>query len=231
MVEQVGTNRNFDLPVDEILDLAIEGVGGEHVSFEEARKIRTALNLVLIDLQNRGMAPLASVQLTETTLVSGSSENYQLSSATFNIMDAVVNISSSSESTDLPIERLSYSEWLDLPTKSTKGRPTHYLVDRQRNNIQVSLWPVPDNNTYKFKAWTLQRIANVDKSYQLVDVPHRYLPAIISGLRFHLSILRSRPLDERQWLKMEYLEVLQRALDEDRERTDFDVYPANKPQL
>lgn len=232
MTEQVGTNTNFDMPVDELIDFALEGLGGEHISYSDAKNARLALNLIFIDLQNRGMAPLASMQLTTVALVSGSADNYYLGSAVFNVLDAVIQISASGGSTDLPMDRLSYTEWLEIPTKSTsKGRPTQYLVNKQRNGVEVNVWPKPESNKYSLKAWTLNRIADVDGSYQLIDLPHRYLPAIVKGLRYYMADLRSAPLDERQWFKNEYLETLQVALDEDRERVSFDVYPSNKKQL
>lgn len=232
MTEQIATTKTFDMPVDEIIDLALEGIGGEHVSHKEAKLARTSLNLVFIDLQNRGMAPLASMEITDLALVSGSGETYTFNAEAFNILDAVVRVSTTAgDVTDLPLQRLSYSEWLELPTKDTTGRPTHFFADKQRNNIQLSFWPVPNNNTYTFKAWSLKRISDVTRSYQLVDLPHSYLPAIVKGLRFYMADLRGTPLEERAWLKQEYLETLQMALDEDRERVNFEIYPSNRGQL
>ena len=203
MVETVGTNTTFDMPVDEIIELALEGIGGEHVSFKEAKLARTSLNLVFIDLQNRGMAPLASMEVTAFDLVSGSSLAYTTSGDVFNVMDAVVRVSTSGSGgafTDLPIQRISLSEWLEIPTKeSSKGRPTHFMVDRQRDNIQLNFWPVPNNNTFSFRGWTLKRIADVDKSYQLIDLPHRYLTAIIKGLRYYMADLRGVSMRDRDW--------------------------------
>lgn len=235
MPESVGTNTTFDMPVDEIIEMALEGIGGDHISHDEARLARTSLNLIFIDLQNRGMAPLSSMEVVTVDLVSGSSEGYSLSADAFNVMDAVIRTSvsgSGGAATDLPIERISLSEWLEIPTKETsKGRPTKFMVDKQRNGIKINLWPVPENSTHSFKAWALKRIKDVDKSYQLVDLPHRYLPAIIKGLRYYMADLRGLSLDEKMWFKQEYYESLQLALDEDRERVDFSVYPAFKRVL
>lgn len=235
MTEQIGTNKVFNMPVDEIIEMALEGIGGEHISHKESKLARTALNLVFIDLQNRGFAPLSSIETTSVTMVSGSSEQYSLGSDVFSIMNAVMQVSvsgSGGEVTDLPIQRLSYQDYLDIPTKSTKGRPTHYLIDRQVNDTLLYVWPTPDSSTkFSFKAWASKRIADVDESYQLVDLPHRYLPAIMRGLRYYMADLRSLPLDERLYLKTEYYETLQAALDEDSERVSFDIYPSNRGQL
>jgi hypothetical protein len=229
MTEQVGNTTSFDMSVDELMEFALEGIGGEAIGHEEAKHARTALNLIFIDLQNRGMAPLASVRQTSVALASGSAENIPLGTDTFNVLDAVIEVSNASaDSTDLPIQRISYTEWLEIPTKDSLGRPTHFHVDRQRSQPVINVWPRPEGSKYTFKAWTLKRIADVDKSYQLIDLPHRYLPAIMRGLRYYMADLRGVALEERAYLKAEYYEALQTALDEDRERVNWDIYPTNR---
>lgn len=231
MTETISTTKTFDMPVDEIIEMALQGVGGEHVSHHEARLARSALNLVFIDLQNRGMAPLASMELKEVALVSGSSEGYELPEGVFNILEGVIEVSTSSEQTDLGLSRISMTDWLNISTKNKSGRPSQFMVDKQRDSIKINVWPKPDANNFTFKAWCLTRISDVTKSYQLADIPHRYLPAIIKGLRFHMSDLRGSDLNERMYLKQEYYETLQNALDEDRERVGLHFYPYNKGQL
>jgi hypothetical protein len=104
-------------------------------------------------------------------------------------------------------------------------------VDRQRDNVKVTFWPKPNNSSYTFKAWTLKRVSNVDKSYQLIDLPSMYLPAIIAGLQYYMAKLKSQPLEIVLGLKSEYYEILQNALDEDRERVSLLIYPSNRTQL
>lgn len=156
-----------------------------------------------------------------------------MSADVFNTMDMVLRVrtSASAPPLDLNIERISYSRWLEIPTKEIRGRPTHVFVNRQRDNVKLNFWPVPDNDTYTLLAWSLVRIADVTKSYQLVGLPHRYLPAIVKGLTYYMSPARGASLEERNWLKAEYLEALQIALDEDRERVDFTIYPTYRTQL
>ncbi len=188
---------------------------------------------VFIDIQNTGMAPLASLKQTEIALVSGSAEDYDVSAGVFNVLDAVVRVSSGAGNTDLPMSRLSYEEWLEIPTKETsKGRPTHYFVNRQRDNVKLNFWPVPTTTQYTFKAWTLNKIADVDRSYQLVDLPTRYLPTLIKGLRYYMGYLRGKsPMDEVAALKKEFLDALDLATSEDRERVSYEVHPTGRRQL
>jgi hypothetical protein len=235
MAETLSGTTTFDLPIDELVEEALEGLGGEHTTEIDMKHARRSLNLLLIDLQNRGMAPLSSLEVIEVPLVSGSSEGYSLGQGTFSVLDFSVRVSvtGGTDATDLPIERISYTEWLDIPTKTTPGRPTHFMVDKQRNDIKVNVWPVPDSSTkYKLYGWVSKRLQDVSKTYQLIDTPHRYLPALVKGLRYYMSDLRQGiPLEERMHFKREYLEALEFALAEDRERVDFMVYPANKNLL
>jgi len=227
MAESVGSNTVFDLPVDEIVEFALEGIGGEHVTGKEARLARTAVNLVLIDMQNSGFAPMSSLETTTVALVSGSSEGYTLSSDIINVMDtAVIRVSSSSGKTDLNIKRIDLEDWLHIPTKTaTKGRPTQFMVDRQKDNLKLNVWPVPNSGKFEFYSWTVRKTADVDAAYQLLDLPRAYLPAIIKGTRYYMGDLRGVSLDERMYLKMEYNEALQKALEFDRERVEFTVSP------
>lgn len=232
MAEQVGTTRAFNLPVDEILEFALEAIGGEFSSHKEARIARTALNLLFLDMQVRGVVPLSSLVQTQFTITSGSSENYIIPSENIEILDAVIRVSSGNpvQLNDLAMQRVNQTEWLELPAKYTKGRPTQFMVDKQRDAMSVNFWPVPDRD-YTFYAWTVRKTADVTKSYQLVDTPSTYLPAIVEGLRFFMAKIRQRPLEELVYLEDQYEKTLDRAMMQDRDRTSFDVYPSLGLQL
>jgi len=231
MVETVGTTKTFDLPVDEIIEQALEGLGGEHVTQFESRLARRALNLLFIDMQNRGMVPLASMEQVVVPLTSASSLGYSLGSSTLNVFDAIIRTSSSTQVLDIPIQRISLADWLEIPIKDTVGRPTQFMVDRQRDELTVNFWPVPNAQTYKFITWSCVKVADITKSYQLVDFSTRYLQAIVNGLRWKMSEIRQADLQTVLYYKSEYLEALQLALEEDRERIDYSVYPASKTIL
>ncbi len=239
MVEQVGTNKVFNLAVDDLIVQALGGLGGEHITHEEARRARTCLNLIFIDLQNLGFAPLASMQTVQVALASGSSEGYQLSSDVFDVLDAVIRDTTvSGKPLDIPLKRISMTQWLDIPTKYTPGRPTQFTVQKTQSGHLINFWPTPNlDNTYLFYSWTLKKIADVDASYQLVDLPTAYLPAIVLGLKHYMSDFRSPSGDsrtdlmEKQWNKQNYMEALDKAVMNDRERTDFNVYPSRKPLM
>ena len=139
MVESVGSSTSFDLPVDELILQASEGVGGGHLTGSELKRARTALNLILIDMQNRGVVPLASMSLVSVALVSGSSMSYSLGTDVFNIMDVAVRTSTASgEYSDVQVERIGFTDWLNIPNKQQEGRPTQFMVDRKSTRLNSS---------------------------------------------------------------------------------------------
>lgn len=232
MVESVASSTTFDLPVDELITQAAESLGGDHLTANELKRARTALNLILINIQNRGIAPLASISHVSVALVSGSSLSYPLGTSAFNVKDIVIRTSTASGAyTDFGTEMIGFSDWLNISKKTTEGRPTQVLVNRQRTGPVLNVWPVPDSGAYSIQAWVVKRAADVTAAYQLVDVPHRYLGVLVNGLKFHIAQFRKADINTLQWLKMQYEEELLLALDEDRERIDLMIYPDTRSPI
>lgn len=234
MVETVSPNKNFNMPVDDIINQALDAIGGEHINNQEMKRARTALNLLFIDMQTNGAAPLSSIETVSVAFTSGSADGYSLGSDVFSVLNAVVKVSAASgETTDLILTKISQAEFLEIPTKHTLGRPTKFMVSQGVSDTTISVWPTPDaDSKYTFSAWALKKTADVDRSYQLVDFPTKYLPTIVKGLRYYMAELRTGvSLQDKQWLKNEYQESLMKVLDDDRERVDLNLYPASRPQL
>lgn len=214
-------SRTWDLAIDEILDEAIARAGGEHVTGKEAYDARRSLNILLMDLVNRGV-PLAAMEELETTTTAGTA-SYTLDSDVMAVMFAVCN----RDSTDFQMSRYSLFDFKAIPKKDQQGRPTTFTTVRDRDNVTLKLWPTPENSTDKIKYWALTKIEDVTKQDQLVDLPTRYIPAIIAGLAYYIAIKRVPEKTEViMRLKTDYEETLQRALDEDRERSSLMVVPS-----
>lgn len=212
--------QNFDLALDDILDEAYSRVGGEHMTGRDSQVARRSLNLLFLDLINRDI-PLSTLDEVAVTVTSAQSE-YTCSS---NIVDVLHTVLARS-SVEIRMERISMYEFKDIPKKDQQGRPTQYTVDRTRNNVILKIWPAPENSTDIIKFWAATKIEDVTRQDQLIDLPTRFLPAIICGLAYYLS-LKLKPDQDNliQRLKTDYEEVLNRALEEDRERTNHSTVP------
>ena len=205
---------DFSLDIDEVIEEAMEMIGGEQTLGNEPKSARRSINLLLQDWQNRGI--LLWTADTTTVSVSTSVTSYALPDRIIDVTEAVIG----RDNTDLQIERITMEEYLKIPRKGQKGRPSQYAIRRGRDNISVFLWPVPENTTDVLKLEHIKYTEDVNKSaIQTADISRRFLPCLTVGLAYFMSMKRPGIDAGRvQFLNQEYENRLQRAMHEDRER-------------
>jgi hypothetical protein len=72
----------------------------------------------------------------------------------------------------------------------------------------------------------MRRIQDVgDSGANTIDVPSRFIPALVAGLAYHIAMKLPDPGQRLAMLKAVYDEELQNALDEDRVKTDLKLVP------
>jgi hypothetical protein len=119
--------------------------------------------------------------------------------------------------------RIGRTEYLNIPNKSSTGRPTQIFLDRQTTPT-VKLWPTPDSTyTYRLVANTIQRVDDVSASAQDPEIPSRFMPCMASGLAYYIA-LKKNP-DKATILKTQYEQDFKLASDEDRNRTSIMLTP------
>ena len=217
----VSGTYNFNLDIDEVIQEAMEMIGGEETLGHEPASARRSINIMLKDWQNRGIL-LWSTGVSSLT-VTASTTAYDLSSTTIDALEVVLN----RDSTDLQLQRVSPEEYLLIPNKTQTGRPSQYSIRRGRANPTLSLWPIPDNSTDILKIETISELQDVNKSAeQNADLPKRFFPCLTAGLSYYMSLKRTGVPSERiNMLKVNYEETLARAMREDRERSSMFVRP------
>jgi len=210
----------FNMDIDQIIDEALDMIGGEADLGKEPKSARRSLNLILADWQNRGIL-LWKTGLGTQTVTEGTA-TYTLDQSIIDITEATVR----RDGNDIELTRISMEEYEELPNKDASGRPIEYAVHRQRDDITVYLWPTPENSTDVFRFWNVSRYEDFTKSVDDADVPFRFLPCLIYGLAYHMGIKRPGvPGDRISFLKGVYEEALQNAMEEDRERASFRAVP------
>jgi|TARA_R110000744_G_scaffold101658_1_gene195936 hypothetical protein len=112
---------------------------------------------------------------------------------------------------------------LNIPTKSSTGRPTQFYVDRKITPL-VKVWPTPENSTDVLIYDRLVRIDDADASGNTLEVPFRFYPCLAAGLAYYISMKRAP--DRMQQLKAVYEEEFLRAAEEDRDRASFNIVPS-----
>ena len=123
------------------------------------------------------------------------------------------------------MERVSRDEFLAIPTKTTTGRPTQFFLDRQLTP-NLKIWPIPENSTDTIVYDALTRIDDADNAVNTMAVPFRFYPCLAAGLAYYLAIKRAP--ERVQLLKSVYEEEINRAIDEDRDRSSFTISPSLK---
>ena len=215
----------FNLDLTDAVEEAFERCGQEVRSGYDLRTARRSMNLLFADWSNRGVN-LWTMDSATITLVPGTA-TYTLPTDTVDLLDHVIRTGAGSSSTqaDLTITRISEPTYASIPNKLTPGRPIQILVQRL-NAPQVTLWPVPDASTsYQLVYWRLRRIQDAGDGANTMDMPFRFMPAMVAGLAYYLSMKVPGGMERMQALKLQYDETWQMAIDEDREKASVRWVP------
>ena len=219
----VSGTYNFNLDIDEVIQEAMEMIGGEQTLGHEPASARRSINLILNDWQNRGIL-LWSTDTTTVT-VAASTTTYDLASSALDAL--IVTYQPDSTSAETKLERKSFEEYNIIPNKYATGRPTQYTVKRNLANPTIHLYPIPDNSTGLLQIELIRQVQDVNKSFeQNADSPVRFLPSLTSGLAYYMGLKRPGiPSERLTLLKANYEELLLRAMEEDKERASIYFKP------
>jgi hypothetical protein len=210
-------STNFELDVSDYIEEAFERCGLEVRTGYDLKTAKRSLNLLFADWANRGLNQWTIAQRTQA--VTTSDGDYDLGTDVIDVLSMVVRRSS----TDFSMTRISRDEYLSIPNKTTKGRPTQFFIDRQVTP-QIKIWPVPENSTDVLHFDCLTRIEDADTFTNTVEVPFRFYPCLAAGLAYYIAIKKAP--DRIQLLKAIYDEEFDRAQAEDRDRASFNVVPS-----
>jgi len=210
-------SRDFDLDVAELVEEAYERCGLQVKTGYDAKTARRSLNLMFADWANRGVN-LWTVQLGTQALTAGTTE-YTLTSDVVDLLEVVVR----RNNTDFQVQRISRSDYQNLPNKATTGRPSSIFVDKQVTP-KINVWPAPENSTDVLRYYFIQRIQDADAAIHNLDAPFRFLPCMAAGLAYYLSVKKAP--ERVQLLKSIYEEEFQRASDEDQDRVPTRLTPS-----
>ena len=204
----------------------------------DLRTARRSLNLLTIEWANRGIN-LWTIEQGQITLTTGVGV-YPLPVDTIDLLDQVIrtNAGSASNQIDININRISESTYSTIPNKLTQGRPIQVWINRQSgattptgvNSPTINIWPTPNapDNQYVFVYWRLRRIQDAGDGVNTQDIPFRFLPAMVAGLAYYLSIkIQGTDPNRVMGLKADYEQQFQLAADEDREKASIRFVPRN----
>ena len=215
--------RAFSLDVAVAIEEAYELAGLEARTSYDAVTARRSLNIMFADWSNRGVQ-MWEVSKTTTTLTEGTSE-YDINAYDIDILDAYIQKTVSGIVTDYSIDRIDRNEFIGIPTKATKARPTQYWLERLKTPV-IHLYPTPENSTDKLIYYVWQRIQDSTASVNDVDIPSRFMPPLVSGLAYYLCLKKN--VQKVELLKGQYEQDLMNALQYDEDRSSIRLVPKHE---
>lgn len=300
MANTTGTTL-FNLDFNEIAEEAFERCGMEMRTGYQLRTARRSMNLLTIEWANRGIN-MWTIEQAEIPLVTGQAL-YPLPVDTIDILDGIIRQNqATSNQIDINITRISETMYLQIPNKTTQGRPIQFWVNRQsglenpttaqlagnigindttipvnsteglasqgfirignetisyasvaNNELQlcnraqngtaasahltgapifnqnlpsINVWPSPNaGGGYTFVYYRMRRIQDTETGTRIEDIPFRLLPALVSGLAYHLAVKNPEAMDRVALLKQIYDEQWNMASTEDREKASLRLAP------
>ena len=214
---------SFNLDIDDVIEESFERCGIRNTKGYDLKSSRRSLNLLFSEWGNRGVH-LWKVELKNQLLTAGTI-TYTTPSDCSDVLEAYVSTSDSitSSTQDISLTKIDRSAYAGLPNKGQTGQPSQYYVDRQ-TNPKIYLYLTPDLSNYTYlKYYIIKRIQDAGAYTNTPDVPYRFLPCMVSGLAYYLSMKINPKLTEQ--LRLYYEDELQRALVEDGQRTSVFISP------
>ena len=99
------------------------------------------------------------------------------------------------------------------------------------NNLPcINVWPTPNppGDQYTFVYWRMRRVQDAGSGTNVIDIPFRFIPPMVAGLAYYLSIKLPEVSPERvAVLKQDYEQHWTLAEQEDREKASIRFVPRN----
>ena len=221
----VSGSKDFELDVADYVEEAFERCGLELRTGYDLKSANRSLNLMLAEWANRGLNQwtinqkvLPMVQNTTSYTIDETTPT-----ATIDVLDVFVRETIGGVSTDVPLSRMSRSEYANLSTKTTTGKPNQYLIDKQISPT-ITVWPAPDQSSkYELYLNVLSRMDDADAGANTLQIPFRFYPCLAAGLAYYLALKRAP--EKVSMLKQLYEEEFERALSQDQDRVSFRIAP------
>ena len=212
--------RTFNLNVATAIEEAYELAGLEARTSYDAVTARRSLNIMFADWSNRGIQ-MWEVAKTEVTLTEGDND-ISINAYDIDVLDAYIQRTVNGIVTDYQLTRIDRNEYISVPTKSTKARPTQFWLERLKTPV-IHLYPTPENSTDKLIYYVWQRIQDATDSVNDADIPSRFMPCLASGLAYYLCLKKNT--QKLSVIQPLYEKNLEDALRYDEDRSSVHLDP------
>ena len=221
-------DRTFS--IDEIIEDAFERIGLISVAGYQLKSARRSLNILFQEWGNRGIH-YWEIAETNIDLIEGQAEYkfYRSSDDGTSAVSTPAGIYGMSDvleaqlrsnrtqttQSDSPMTKVDRSTYAAFSNKLSKGTPNQYWVQRFIDHVSISVYPTPDSTSASkdMHIYYIKRIQDVGAYTNATDLPFRFVPCMVAGLAYYLSMKYAPQLI--QGMKLVYEDEFQRALAED----------------
>jgi hypothetical protein len=233
MANTTSGTTTFDktLSIDEIIEDSFERIGMQGVAGNQLRSARRSLNILFQEWGNRGIH-YWEIANTNLDLVQGQADyNFFRSSADgtsattapsngiygmSDVLEAQLRSNrTQTTQSDSPMTKVDRSTYAAFSNKLSQGTPNQYWVERFIDKVTIHVYPTPDSTSASkdIHFYYIKRIQDVGSYTNATDVPFRFVPCMVAGLAYYLSMKYAPQLIQQN--KLIYEDELQRALAED----------------
>ena len=233
MANTTSGTTTFDktLSIDEIIEDSFERIGMQGVAGNQLRSARRYLNILFQEWGNRGIH-YWEIANTNLDLVQGQADyNFFRSSADgtsattapsngiygmSDVLEAQLRSNrTQTTQSDSPMTKVDRSTYAAFSNKLSQGTPNQYWVERFIDKVTIHVYPTPDSTSASkdMHFYYIKRIQDVGSYTNATDVPFRFVPCMVAGLAYYLSMKYAPQLIQQN--KLIYEDELQRALAED----------------
>ena len=233
MANTTSQTTTFDktFSIDEIIEDSFERIGMQGVAGNQLRSARRSLNILFQEWGNRGIH-YWEIANTNLDLVQGQADYNFFRAATdgtsattapsngiygmSDVLEAQLRSNyNTTTQADSPMTKVDRSTYAAFSNKLSQGTPNQYWVERFIDKVTIHLYPTPDStNASKYMHfYYIKRIQDVGSYTNATDVPFRFVPCMVAGLAYYLSMKYAPQLIQQN--KLIYEDELQRALAED----------------
>ena len=209
--------------ISDIVEESYQRIGIEGVSGYQLKSARRSLNIMFQEWGNRGLhywevannsITLVNNQATYTMFRS-TDDGTSDATAVYGVEDVLEASYRNAQNVDFPLTKVGRAEYQSFASKTSKGTPTQYFVQRFIDKITIILFLTPGateaGNFINY--YYAKRIEDAGAYTNDADVPYRFIPCMVAGLAYYLA---QKYQPERIGpLKAMYEEELLRALQQD----------------
>ena len=232
MANTTSGTTTFDktFAIDEIIEDAFERIGLNSVAGYQMKSARRSLNILFQEWGNRGIHYWEIDEL-DLDLVQGQAEYKFFRSAAdgtsavsnpngiygmSDVLEAQLRSNrTQTDQSDSPMTKVDRSTYAAFSNKLSEGTPNQYWVQRFIDHVSINVYPTPDSSSASkdMHFYYIKRIQDIGAYTNATDLPFRFVPCMVSGLSYYLSMKYAPQLTQN--LKLLYEDEFQRALQED----------------